>query len=142
MKKSEKGLTTLEQEVMKVLWDHDKDMTNSEIAACLKEQGISIASVAQVIKRLLEKGAVIVTNHVLVSNVYARSFRPSISRDQFIAEELERLRQSAFFNRKKGVKRMFVSLLQSDDGAGLDAKDIEELERLLAAKKAQFKKDK
>lgn len=141
MKKAVKGLTELEQEVMKVLWDNERGMTNSEIADCLKDEGISAASVAQVMKRLLAKEAVKVGEHILVSNVYARTFCPCISREEFIREELERLSSSAFFSKKKGIKGMVVGLLQSDSEGELNEEDIEELEKFLEAKKAVLKKE-
>lgn len=73
MRKPDKGLTPMEQEVMKVLWESQHELTNSEIAESMKDQKVSVASVAQTMKRLLEKGAVCVGDHVLVSNVYARN---------------------------------------------------------------------
>lgn len=48
----------MEQEVMKVLWESQHELTNSEIAESMKDQKVSVASVAQTMKRLLEKGAV------------------------------------------------------------------------------------
>lgn len=141
MKKAVKGLTELEQEVMKVLWDNERPMTNSEIAECLKEQGISVASVAQAMKRLLAKEVVKVGEHILVSNVYARTFCPCMTRDEFVREELARLRDSAFFSRKKGIKGMVVGLLQSDSDGELDEQDLEELEKFLEARKAELKKE-
>lgn len=67
MRKPDKGLTPMEQEVMKVLWESQHELTNSEIAESMKDQKVSVASVAQTMKRLLEKGAVCVGDHVLVS---------------------------------------------------------------------------
>ena len=55
----------MEQEVMKVLWESQHELTNSEIAESMKDQKVSVASVAQTMKRLLEKGAVCVGDHVL-----------------------------------------------------------------------------
>ncbi len=55
-KKCAERLTDLEVHVMKVLWDSERAMTNSEIAEKLKEEtNLSVASVAQLVKRLLQK---------------------------------------------------------------------------------------
>ena len=54
MRKPDKGLTPMEQEVMKVLWESQHELTNSEIAENMKDQKVSVASVAQTMKRLLE----------------------------------------------------------------------------------------
>ena len=47
MRKPDKGLTPMEQEVMKVLWESQHELTNSEIAESMKDQKVSVASVAQ-----------------------------------------------------------------------------------------------
>ena len=50
-KKCAERLTDLEVQVMKVLWDSERAMTNSEIAEELKEEtNLSVASVAQLVK--------------------------------------------------------------------------------------------
>ena len=38
MRKPDKGLTPMEQEVMKVLWESQHELTNSEIAESMKDQ--------------------------------------------------------------------------------------------------------
>nr|WP_294526062.1 BlaI/MecI/CopY family transcriptional regulator [uncultured Blautia sp.] len=112
MRKPDKGLTPMEQEVMKVLWESQHELTNSEIAEYMKDQKVSVASVAQTMKRLLEKGAVCVGDHVLVSNVYARTFRPCMSRREFVLEELIRLRDSAYRDQATGTQEILDILVK------------------------------
>lgn len=106
MRKPDKGLTPMEQEVMKVLWESQHELTNSEIAESMKDQKVSVASVAQTMKRLLEKGAVCVGNHVLVSNVYARTFHPCITRKEFVRQELIRLCDTAYRDQIVGMQEI------------------------------------
>ena len=94
MRKPDKGLTPMEQEVMKVLWESQHELTNS------------VASVAQTMKRLLEKGAVCVGDHVLVSNVYARTFHPCITRKEFVRQELIRLCDTAYRDQIVGMQEI------------------------------------
>lgn len=138
MKKAEKGLTALEQDIMKILWEKERGMTNNEIADCMKDQKISSASVAQAMKRLLNKGVVKVDEHVLVSNVYARMFSPCLTRDEYLREELGRLERTAFGGKKHGLKNLVISLIDSDDGCKLSKRDIEDLERFLKQKKTEL----
>lgn len=62
---------------MGVLWNHDRSLTIQEIANGIKDEKISVASVTQAIKRMVSKKAITVSDHILVSNVYARTFIPS-----------------------------------------------------------------
>lgn len=142
MKKAEKGLTSIEQSIMKVLWNNEKAMTNAQIAECLKSERISVASVAQAMKRLITKGAVKVEDYILVSNVYARTFLPCITREQFIKEELDRVSEAAFFNPKKGGIGLFAYLLQSDNGEVFDGEDLKELDNFLEEKKKKMRDEK
>ena len=137
MRKPDKGLTPMEQEVMKILWEQQRDMTNSEIAECMQEQKVSVASVAQTMKRLLDKGAVCVGNHVLVSNVYARTFRACMSRNTFLSQELARIRDCAYRGTREGLKGMMAALLE-DNGESLGKEDLEELELFLREKIAEL----
>ena len=94
MRKPDKGLTPMEQEVMKVLWESQHELTNSEIAESMKNQKVSVASVAQTMKRLLEKGAVCVT------------FHPCITRKEFVRQELIRLCDTAYRNQIVGMQEI------------------------------------
>lgn len=87
-------LTDLEIKIMKVLWDSDKGLTIQEIANELKEEKISAPSVTQAMQRLTAKEAVKVSDYVLVVSSYTRMFIPAFSREEFMAEELNRLNKS------------------------------------------------
>ena len=87
-------LTDLEIKIMKVLWDSDKGLTIQEIANELKEEKISAPSVTQAMQRLVAKEAVKVSDYVLVVSSYTRMFVPAFSREEFMAEELNRLNKS------------------------------------------------
>lgn len=141
MKKAEKGLTEMEQTVMRILWETGRDMTNMEIAGYLEEDKVSAASVAQVMKRLLAKGVVAVREHILVSNVYARTFYPCITREQFVMEELVRLRESAFLDKRKGVLGLVAGLLDTEDGKALKEEELDELDAFLERKRRELKKE-
>lgn len=137
MRKPTEGLTTLEEEVMKILWDNNADMTISEIATCLKEKRISQGSVAQVIKRLLDKKMVTVNEHVLVSNVYARTFTPCIKREEYIMQALMRLN---VVSPKSCIKPLSIvaSLLESNLSDDLSEDDINVLETIIRNKKERL----
>lgn len=84
-------LTDLEIKIMKVLWDSDKGLTIQEIAGELKEEKISAPSVSQAMQKLTAKEAVKVSDYVLVVSSYTRRFIPAFGREEFLAEEMNRL---------------------------------------------------
>lgn len=126
-------MTELELGVLKVLWDSEGSLTINEIANCMTELGnaTSVGSVAQVMKKLLEKTAVKVDEHRLVSNVYARTFLPVMTREDYMGEEIRRLQSTLSVNKRVSTMGLFQSLLQNSGDGLLNEKDVDELELFL-----------
>lgn len=126
-------LTELELGVLKVLWDNEESLTISEIASQMTTLGnaTSVASVAQVMKKLLERTAVKVDEHRLVSNVYARTFLPVMTREDYMGEEIRRLQNTLSVNKRVSTMGLFQTLLQNSGDGLLNEKDVDELELFL-----------
>lgn len=139
-KKCAERLTDLEVQVMKVLWDSERAMTNSEIAEKLKEEtNLSVASVAQLVKRLLQKDVLEVDEHVPVANVYARTFRPKLTREEFIAGELLHIQKATSSDKKKGLKGIFAALFMAEEENGVNRQELEAIEHFIQKKKEEMK---
>lgn len=87
-------LTDLEISIMMVLWDEEEKskeqyLTIQQITGHM--DGLSVPSLTQAMKHLLNKEAVAVDQHILVSNVYARTFKPLFSKDEFYKAEIMRI---------------------------------------------------
>lgn len=125
--------TDLELDVMKVLWDKGESLTINEIAEAMNQKGsqISVASVAQVTKKLLEKRMVRVSEHKLVSNVYARTFCPILERDQYLEDEIGRLQNIISVDRSIATMGIFQTLLRHSDKEALSEEDLEQLSGML-----------
>lgn len=93
-------------------------------------------------KILLAKGFVVVKNYVLINKVYARTFSPCITREQFVMEELERICESTFFDNRKGTMGLMTGLLDMKAGKSLQEKDLEELRLFLDRKRAELNTEK
>ena len=132
-------LTDLELILMKVMWEHDTSLTIQEIASYLKEKEVSVPSITQAIKHLILKKAVLVNSHVLVSNVYARTFSPCFSREEYVAAELKRLQKGVFGNKKVNTAGIFAALLNNDNNENISLDEAEELERIISDKKRKLK---
>lgn len=140
-KKCTERLTDLEVQVMKVLWDSERAMTNSEIAEELKEEtDLSVASVAQLVKSLLQKDVLEVGEHVPVANVYARTFRPKLTREEFIAAELLHIQKATSSDKKEGLKGIFAALFMVEKENGMNRQELEAIEHFIQRKKDEMKK--
>ena len=78
-------LTAKEEELMELLWEQEKPMTSSEILAVPINRSWSDNYLPIMIKSLLKKGAIEVSGYVQCQTQYARQFKTSISKEQYIA---------------------------------------------------------
>lgn len=131
-------LTDLEIKIMKVLWDHEQNLTIQEIAKCLEKDKISTGSVTQSIKHLITKKAVEVCDHILVASVYARTFRTCFSQETYLAAEFERMQKSVF-GRKSSSFSLAVALLSNSEGEDVKVEEVEKLQKYIDARMEQLK---
>ncbi len=129
------ALTNVELKIMGVLWEKDAPVTIQEISAALKAEKLSPASVTQAMNRLVAKGGAAVHEHVLVSNVYARTFRPCFDRETYLGAELSRLQKSVWGSGKRNVTALVAALLEDDGEEAMTEEEVEELERLIRERK-------
>ncbi len=106
MNKKSIVLTDREYKVMDVLWNHEKALTINEIAKFSSDQKITVASIAQVIPRLLKKEVIHVENFIPVNTKYARTFLADITREEYMAGEIQGL-----FH-KTGIRSLLSTLIQ------------------------------
>lgn len=89
---------------------------------------------------MIKKKAVAVCEHVPVANVYARTFCPCFSQEEFLAMEFERLQRSVLGAKKLNLKGIMAALLNSGMGSQISAKEIEELQQIMEARREQLKR--
>jgi len=130
-------LTDLEIVIMGVMWEQEKDMTIQDISDFLEEKKISPSSVSQAMKRLLKKKAVAVSEHRQVANVYARVFKPSFGRGEFIRSEMERLGGKMSFRKRFSMAGIAAELIRGDTEP-LNQKDMDELQEIIDRKKREL----
>lgn len=118
-------ISDAEHAVMEVLWD-EAPLGASEIAERVRpDRGWSIRTVKTLLSRLLAKGALV---HEEEGRRYL--YRPTLSRDDFVARESTKLLDRMFGGR---VTPLVAHLAERDQ---LSPKDIEEIEALLKALKS------
>jgi predicted transcriptional regulator len=118
-------ISDAEHIVMEVLWD-ESPLAAADVAERVgPDRGWSIRTVKTLLSRLLAKGALA---HEEEGRRYL--YRPTISRDDFVARESSKLLDRMFGGR---VTPLVAHLAERDQ---LSRKDIEEIEALLKALKS------
>ncbi len=139
--KSITKLTDLEMKIMRVLWENAESLTIQGITELLSKEKLSVQSVTQSIKHLVAKGAVQVRGYVLVSNVYARTFSPCFSQEDYMVAEIKRLSKSIFSKKSLSMTSLMVALFENGDSKVMNEDDIAEIQRLIDKKKEQIKRE-
>ena len=78
-------LTDKEVELMELLWKQDKPLTSVEILAIPDEHSWSDNYRPIMLKSLLDKNAIEVCGYVRCGTQYARQFKYSITREEYVA---------------------------------------------------------
>ena len=118
-------ISDAEHAVMEVLWEEAPLAAADVVERVDPERGWSVRTVKTLLSRLLAKGALV---HEEEGRRYL--YRPTISRDEFVARESTKLLDRMFGGR---VTPLVAHLAERDQ---LSPKDIEEIEALLKALKS------
>lgn len=107
-------LTNLELQVMNILWSSDVELTVSEISELTSEKKLSIASVNQVIPRLIEKNFIEIKSFKTASKKYARAFAPLISQAEYTSRELvSYFGRDSYIDTFSGLKALMDTLAEN-----------------------------
>lgn len=127
LKKDKFKVTNRERDVLEVLWDSTKPLLASDIPKI--NASLSISSVQLALRNLLSKGLVEVADIVSSGTVLSRSYRPLVSREEFLI--------TSFKNYDKEIStRYIVAALLKHEKNEVDT--IKELEEFLEERKKQL----
>lgn len=115
-------LSGRELDVMKVLWESPKPLVASEIAQM--DSSISINTIHQVLKTLMKKNFIEVSEIVYSGTVLSRRYKPTI-------ELVDYIKENFFF---KSTLNVLSSFIEKEN----DKKIIDELSDLLKKKKEEL----
>lgn len=80
-------ITPSEYEILEVMWSTEKEMTASEIVEISKNKTWKSSSVHLLMASLLKKDLVEISGFKKTTKNFARTFKPSISKSDFIINE-------------------------------------------------------
>lgn len=132
-KKKFPKLTSREVDIMNILWTSGKPLIASEIADCRPD--LTINAVQAVLRKLLKYQLVEVADIVYSGTVLSRSYRPTITSEEFAVHEMT----SDYLAFEKTLsKPLLVSALLDTEEDPVKAREtIDELQKMLD----EYKKD-
>lgn len=127
LKKDKFNVTNRERDVLEVLWDSTKPLLASDIPKI--NASLSISSVQLALRNLLSKGLVEVADIVSSGTVLSRSYRPLVSREEFLLTSFKN------YNKEISTQNIVATLLKHEKN---EADTIKELEEFLEERKKQL----
>lgn len=121
-------LTGRQLDVMKIIWDSADSLSASQIVS--KNSALNINTVQSVLKKLLEKSFISVSDIVYSGTVLTRTYKPEVPIEAYITGNFSDLTTSI------GTVPLVARLLEQD----IDKKTIDELEELLNKKRCELEK--
>lgn len=128
-------LTDLEIKIMRVLWESGRSLTIQEITESLKEERISPQSVTQSMNHLVKKEAAKVDEHILVSNVYARTFSTCFGQEEYMVAEIKRLSKTLFCKKLPDMTSVLAALIENTDAQEMKLCDVNEIQKIIERKR-------
>lgn len=130
-KKNNLKVTDRERDILDVLWASDKPLLASDIPKI--NASLSISSVQLALRNLLSKKIIEVADIVHSGTVLSRSYRPLISKEDFISNEV--ISKFANLDKTLTTRNIVATLLKHEKN---ESETIKELEKLLEERKKQL----
>ncbi len=131
MKKGRKNVTDSEREVLELLWNSDEPLTSTEIVRLCIGRTWKSSYIHIMINSLLKKEMIRVAGFKKTTKNYARTFEPTMTRDQW---NLLRMKQ------EKGVTaELLKEMLEMIITEGADEEILEELFEVIEKRKEELR---
>lgn len=123
-------LTKSEEQIVELLWNSEEPLTSSEIIRNSVEKTWKDSYVHLLINSLMEKGIIEVAGFKKATKNYARTFKPTISREEYLVLKLTRSKNYS----KEQMPVFFKALISKTNDTAL----LNELEEAIKARKAEL----
>ena len=130
MKKKNTRITGSEREVLELLWEENQPLTSAEIVKISEHKTWKPSYIHLMINSLLKKNVIQVAGFKQTTKNYARTFTPTMTREEF---SIRMLREENQLN-ASSLSLLFGALLEED----VDRAVIEELSDMLQKKKEEL----
>ncbi len=116
-------ITNSEMQILEVLWDEGEALTSSEIVEVSEDRTWKSSSVHLLLNSLLKKNLVQVAGFKKTTKNYARTFEPSMSREEYSLNQLQQ--------EKKKNTRVFSKLFNTFVSEEVSSTTLRELSDLI-----------
>lgn len=123
MSKKIPRITNSEMQILEVLWDEGEALTSSEIVEVSEDRTWKSSSVHLLLNSLLKKNLVQVAGFKKTTKNYARTFEPSMSREEYSLVQLQQ--------EKKKNTRVFSKLFNTFVSEEISSTTLRELSDLI-----------
>ena len=130
MKKKNTRITGSEREVLELLWEENQPLTSAEIVKISEHKTWKPSYIHLMINSLLKKNVIQVAGFKQTTKNYARTFTPTMTREEF---SIRMLREENQLN-ASSLSLLFGALLEED----VDRAVIDELSDMLQKKKEEL----
>ena len=130
MKKKNTRITESEREVLELLWEENQPLTSAEIVKISEHKTWKPSYIHLMINSLLKKNVIQVAGFKQTTKNYARTFTPTMTREEF---SIRMLREENQLN-ASSLSLLFGALLEED----VDRATIDELSDMLQKKKEEL----
>ena len=130
MKKKNTRITGSEREVLELLWEENQPLTSAEIVKISEHKTWKPSYIHLMINSLLKKNVIQVAGFKQTTKNYARTFTPTMTREEF---SIRLLREENQLN-ASSLSLLFGALLEED----VDMDVIDELSDMLQKKKEEL----
>lgn len=130
MRKKNTRITGSEREVLELLWEENQPLTSAEIVKISEGKTWKPSYIHLMINSLLKKNIIQVAGFKQTTKNYARTFMPTMTREEF---SIHMLREENQLN-ASSLSLLFGALLEEE----VDRAVIDELSDMLQKKKAEL----
>lgn len=123
-------ITNSEKQILEVLWDKQTALTSSEIVNVSEDRTWKASSVHLLLNSLLKKGMLQVAGFKKTTKNYARTFEPTMTREEY---SIRQLRQDQK-NTKRTISKLFTALLEDESSPEL----LDELSEMVDARRKEL----
>ncbi|OCN04290.1 hypothetical protein A4S06_11600 [Erysipelotrichaceae bacterium MTC7] len=129
-----KRLTGRELDIMKVLWSEDDSLTATEILSRIDDEKISIFTVQNTLKTLLNKEYIEISSITIVNKTNARKYSPLVSADEYAVDQFK----SLFPKSKKDnpIYEMTLALVKSESNQS-EEEMLNEIEKMIQERREE-----
>ena len=123
-------LTKSEEQIVELLWNSEEPLTSSEIIKNSVGKTWKDSYVHLLINSLMEKGIIEVAGFKKATKNYARTFKPTVSREEYLVLKLTKSKNYS----KEQMPVFFKALISKTNDTAL----LNELEEAIKARKAEL----